>query len=139
MLLLSTIAQENGVPLLPLSVSRRPTKPLLAVLNSLFGAMSDRYPELGEPLESAEGTAEPRDALAPLTFISVDGRSREDRIAATATWIREVVGQPIDDVVAGQLRSVGPGDIAILVRSNAIVRDYKEGLGRRLAGTDIQV
>lgn len=138
--LLGELAAENGARVLPLSISRRPTRPLLNVQNALFRKIGERYPDLLDPLEPWEGTTDPRGTLPPLTYVSAGQQAqRPDRIAVTATYIRRLLDQTIDDPADGELREVEPGDIAVLFRSNTALRDYELGLTAQFQGTDIVV
>jgi ATP-dependent exoDNAse (exonuclease V) beta subunit len=138
--LLGELAAENHVPVLPLSISRRPTGPLLAVQNALFRKIGERYPDLGDPLEPWEGTTTPQSSIPPLSYRSGGERAqRPDRIAATATHIRSLLGQLIDHPESGNLRPVEAGDVVLLFRSNGALRDYELGLTGQFQGSGIQV
>jgi DNA helicase-2/ATP-dependent DNA helicase PcrA len=127
--LLGDVAHENGVTVLSLSVSRRPTRPLLAAQNALFGRIADNYPELGEPLQPWEETLEPQSGLPPMTFVRGGKDTRPPSgIEATADQVRWWLEQQIDDPRSRELRPVAPGDIAVLFRSNWVLRAYEEGL-----------
>jgi DNA helicase-2/ATP-dependent DNA helicase PcrA len=138
--LLREIARENVVPVLPLSISRRPTRPLLDVQNALFRRIGERYPDLAEPLQPWQGTTLPQSAIPPLTYLSAGERAqRPDRIATTAAHIRTLLAESIDDPRTGELRPVEPGDIAILFRSNGALHDYEVGLTAQFQGSGIAV
>lgn len=128
--LLRQIADEQGVEILPLSMSRRPTRRLLAVQNALFHHVSMRFPSLGEPLQPAETAPEGSDDFPPMLVVQVadpmadGGLSR--RIEATAAVMRDLLQRTIED--HGGARPVRPGDIAILARGNATLKHYAAGL-----------
>jgi ATP-dependent exoDNAse (exonuclease V) beta subunit len=138
--LLGELARENRVPILPLSISRRPTRPLLAVQNALFHSLGDRYPDLADPLEPWDGTTDPESPIPPLTYVSAGEQAeRPARIAATASHIRRLLGEAIDDPETCELRPVEVGDIALLFRSNTALSEYEAGLTAQFQGTDIRV
>jgi DNA helicase-2/ATP-dependent DNA helicase PcrA len=132
--LLDEIAVENGVTVLPLSLSRRPTDRLLQVQNVLFDSIGSNpiFVTLREPLEPYEGTISPLSGIAPLTYISAYGGSIEGnlqaRLVATASEITRLLGLSIDDPKTGELRGVEPGDIVLLMRSNSGLQRYLTGL-----------
>jgi ATP-dependent exoDNAse (exonuclease V) beta subunit len=128
--LLRHLAEEQGVEVLPLSISRRPTRRLLAVQNALFRHVSRRFPSLGEPLQPAETAPDGSDDFPPVLVVQVadltgDG-GRPRRIEATAKVLRWLLQRTIED--HGGARPVRPGDIAILARGNATLKDYAAGL-----------
>ena len=132
--LLDEIAEENGVPVLPLSLSRRPTDRLLRAQNALFASIGSNpnYQMLREPLEPYEGTISPQSGIAPLTYISATGDNSaarlQARLASTASEIAQMLGRSIDDPKTGEMRPVEPGDIVLLTRSNNGLRQYLTGL-----------
>src|SRR5207249_950771 len=113
--LLREIAGENGVPVLPLSISRRPTRPLLDAQNALFDVVGTRYPDLREPLDPWDGILEPRGGIPPVTMLAVPAEGqRPARIAATAAHIRHLLTHQIEDSRTGAPRPAEQGDIALL-------------------------
>lgn len=127
--LLEVIARENGVDVLPLSISRRPTEQLLAVQNALFQTMSDRYPELGEPLEPWGGTVQALGTVPPLTYLAAGlNPKREDVVRALGRHLQDLLRDGKIEDGRGGVRAVLPADIALLVRSNHQLRLYEEGL-----------
>jgi DNA helicase-2/ATP-dependent DNA helicase PcrA len=145
---LQELAEEKGVELLRLSISRRPTEQLLAAYNALFASMgrpnpafagSPRYPELGQPLKPHEGTIQATNNIPPLTLLDAGARTdRQARIALTARVIRRLIGKPLDEE-AGTLRPLEAGDIAILFRGNEALGEYAEALRGLLSGDGIEV
>ncbi len=137
--LLDEIARENGVRVMPLNVSRRPTQQLLDAQNALFRSIGTRFPELAEPLEPYEGTVQARSPIPPLSFIGAgDWRAQQPRLRAVADLLRRLVGQQIDRA-DGALDGVEQGDITILVRTNTMLRQYVDGLPPLLVGSGIEV
>lgn len=134
--LLEEIAQENDVPILPLSISRRPTARLLAVQNELFQSMRVRYQELDEQLDPWEGTIDHSDEIAPLIFL---GAARDMRHRVVADQIHALLSRHIFDPHSSALRLIEQGDIAILVRSNTQLDEYERELSSRLAPHGISV
>lgn len=120
--MLEEIANENNVRMLPLSVSRRPTKPLLEVQNVLFKNMGGRYKVLRDLLREAEDAHEPADGLVPFQFILLEGSDTTQRIQRTIQYIRALVGRQID-LKAGT-RRVDYKDICVLFRANRSLESY---------------
>jgi DNA helicase-2/ATP-dependent DNA helicase PcrA len=140
--LLMRLAEECGVQVLPLSLSRRPTQELLTIQNALFDSMGDRYPELAEALDPPDEIRSGQGGLPPVRCVSAGGprASREDRIRATAAQIRDALQGQVDAPGPEGLRQVRPGDIAVLFRSNATMQDYAARLPGLLRGvTRVQV
>ncbi|MBE9200059.1 MULTISPECIES: UvrD-helicase domain-containing protein [unclassified Nodularia (in: cyanobacteria)] len=138
--LIEQLSKETGVNILPLSISRRPTQKLLNAQNELFNSIGQRYPNLNDPLEPWEGTIQGQSALAPITYAPAgDKVSLEQGIAATASQIRELMSQEIDDPQTGKLRPIEQADIAILVRSNNQLSNYERQLQILLKDTGITV
>jgi ATP-dependent exoDNAse (exonuclease V) beta subunit len=138
--LLDSLAIENtGRAPLRLSISRRPTVELLATQNALFASMSDRYSELGDPLQPREGTIAGTGGPPPFTYVDAGSRAvTPDRIRATAEQLRQYFTQQIYDSDGG-LRPVEPADIAILVRSNPLAEKYEIDLNEALRDTGFEV
>lgn len=136
--LIQLLANEHGVSVLPLSISRRPTEQLLAAQNALFASMAPRYPELGEALEPWNGTVQHRGGLVPMTFV---GAAREQKFDVMVEWIRSALEQQLVDPVSptDELRDVVSGDIAVLVRSNSQLEQYERELRTRLATHGIEI
>jgi ATP-dependent exoDNAse (exonuclease V) beta subunit len=137
--LLYEIARDNGVDVLPLNLSRRPTLPLLDVQNALFRSIggNPNYRELASPLEASEDAATPSDDIPPLTFIQHDRSTRGADVLATI--IRDLVSGDFDDSRGGGLRRVEPGDIVVLLRYNWQVQDYLVNLSNTLQADGISV
>lgn len=135
---LDKIADEYGTQLLPLNVSRRPTRQLLAVWNALFQSLGndidrtgwtnvERYPELDQPLEPSETPIDSTGKMAPLVYVdagSVD--SLELRIEATARKVATLFQREIHR--ENGCRPIGRGDVAILFRNNKTMDAYERGL-----------
>lgn len=132
--LLDELADENGSSVLPLSMSRRPTQQLLDAQNALFSRMSDRYRELGEPLEPFEGTLARQESLPPVVVAAANASQQPLQLARL---IRHVLGRTLETPsVPDEIR---PGDFVILTRSNAAMRSLTAELGDLLASDRIEV
>ncbi len=143
------LADEKGVDVLRLSISRRPTEQLLHAYNALFASMSKpnplfgagarRYPELGHPLKPHLGTIRATTVIPPLTLVDSGAREdREARILHLALAIRKLIGKPLD-VGPGKQRPVEAGDIAVLFRGNEALGEYEPRLRALLVGDGIEV
>ena len=116
--LLEELADQTDTPILPLNVSRRPTRELLEAQNKLFSVIGQRYAELRQGLEPYEESPTSPTAVAPLIH---DTATRDEAPGAIARWIRYFVGTPI--VAEGGLRPAEPADIVLLCRTNRQVDD----------------
>ena len=131
--LLRQMADEQGVPLLPLNLSGRPTRRFLLMQNALFESMKRNFPQLGEPLEERPGILNPEMAPVPFTYIDVDVSQFSDanrmqrRIQVTAEHIRSLLGQPIELGPENET-AIDLGHIVILARTNKTCAAYAEGL-----------
>jgi DNA helicase-2/ATP-dependent DNA helicase PcrA len=132
--LLDELARDQGVDVLPLNMSRRPTQVLLDAQNALFQGMSDRYPELAEPLEAFDGTLPGTEGLPPIV---VAPASSSDQATAISRLIRRVVGMDVTGE-AGP-RALAAGDLVILTRSNRVMHELTAELRGLLAGDGIEV
>jgi DNA helicase-2/ATP-dependent DNA helicase PcrA len=128
--LLKEIAEEHGEDPLPLNISRRPTSRLLVAQNALFQQISQRFPDLGEPLAPLRTTPEGSDDFPPIVVVQIPaltgGDGLDRRVGAALVVIRELLEKQIS--VSGGPRPVRAGDIAILARSNAVLARYAAGL-----------
>lgn len=139
--ILRELAAENGVPILPLSVSRRPSEPLLRAQNALFTAMATRYEEFNEVL-TGPVDAPPRDQLSgpAMRYVSAgDQATEEQRITAAAGEVREVLRARRMALSAGGERQVEPGEVVVLLRGNAKAVRYARELQRLLEPDEIDV
>lgn len=129
--LLEQLAQENGVRVLPLNISRRPTVPFLETQNVLFRCMGQRFKELDAPLETPDGGHEPSAGPPPLIYISAGDKAKlQERIQTTARVIQErLLGRAIDLREQGHC-PIQHGHIVLLLRSNYMVQQYADGLQR---------
>ena len=135
---LSQIARERDTQPLMLNFSSRPTRQLLDLQNALFKSIAGNYPELNQPLEAFDSSksATPDDPPA-MTYLRVDVDDLDARIAATTEKIRQLLTQSI--ITDDGLRAIGPGDIAILLRTNDSVDAYESGLSDALARDGVVV
>lgn len=131
--ILGEMAEEHHVSVLPLTISRRPTKPLLEAQNKLFEDMKSRYPVLEDHLRPAPDSRVPRDHIVPFEFHLVSRASLGKRIEETMNCVSEILNLEIDDKDEG-LRKVKYSDICLLFRSNRQMEEYAE----RFRLTDIQ-
>lgn len=126
---------------LPLSLSRRPTKPLLQAQNRLFRSIANspegNFSELGDTLDAVPEQADPDDDLRdrPLALFNAGRQTdRDARIRATglvlADLLRkvEVLRTHPHNPRQATLSPMRPSDIVILVRSNADLDAYDHGL-----------
>lgn len=138
--LLKAMGAKYGVPVMPLTVARRPTKPVLDVQNALFGNMG--VYDLNDPLQPDPAIATPATDPVPFAYTAAQAASGskvtlEDRIQVTAAWINELLNRKIYDTKENKVRPVEPGDIAVLLRSNRHLREYATRL-RTLTGKKVQ-
>lgn len=133
--LLDKMAEDHGVELLPLTISRRSTKPLLEANNILFYSMQHRYPALNQPLNPSEDAIIPSSKLPPMTYLALKGNLYE----LTAQTLLRLLQNQIDDPDDHSLRDVKPGDIAILGRTNAQLMCYEAALKPILEPHGIQI
>jgi DNA helicase-2/ATP-dependent DNA helicase PcrA len=114
--LLTRFAQEHRTEVLPLSLSGRPSKPLLATQTALFDSMSLRFRGFDQPLMSSPRNLDPKDNLPHCVLML----AREDEVepeALVARRIARLIGLPMQSEQG--VTSVSPGDIVVLVRTNA--------------------
>lgn len=138
--LLPQIARENQTEVLPLNVSRRPTRQLLAVQNALFRSMGQRYKELDDMLQASPVLIDSKSDIKPLTFVWTGQENDiEQKIAATAAQLRSLIGSPFEDPKTGEMRPLGQGDIVLIMRSNYKIGLYAERLAELLQGSGIVV
>lgn len=137
--LLDEMAADHGVDVMPLNVSRRPTKQLLDAQNRLFQVVGERYPDVDEPLEAHEGTLVPASPPLPPFTIQPCGFGHEAQAEAVADRIRDLLGRPLKLANDGPVDEIRPGDIAILARANWLVDALAERVGQALAPDGIDV
>ena len=133
---MTSLAQERGVELFPLSTSWRSTKPLLRTQNGFFKSVGENFSGLSEPLKASPNALVPKEG--PPSFIYVNAGenkfSQPDRINATALLLSRFLGQEIelndhnDELYKGPLLL---GHIVLLTRTNAEAKNYAEGLTER--------
>ena len=128
--LITEIAREQSVTMRALSVSRRPTRPLLRAQNALFGNMGRRYPALDQPLEESNAILDPSCGPSAFRYLSagLGGVDQADRIDIVRRAIEGMVGEDIHSDKG--IEAIGPGHIVVLVRSNRDVAAYARGLVR---------
>ncbi len=136
---LATIAARHRVPLLPLSVSRRPTDRLLAAQNALFASVGRNHPDLHSPLELPDDPVHATTGLV-MAYADAGSTATADGARATAHVIAGLVDRAVPiDVAPGRTRPLVAGDIAVLFRTNRAVAAYEAAVGERLAGRGIVV
>lgn len=115
---------------LVLSVSRRPTLPLLRAQNHLFADMSSRYEVMEELLDPFEEGREPRDTLPPFQYVFVSRGNLQQRMTATVNHlVNNLVGQQRIDIESKKdIRLVKYQDICMLFRSNHQLMAYADHL-----------
>lgn len=123
--ILQEMATEMKVDLLLLSISRRPTQPLLEAQNALFQNMGLRYPVLNDPLASPPDARHPTDQMVPFRYVHVEGKPQDmnSRITTTMAVVRKYLKQKIDDK---GLRQVRQNDICLIFRTNQALQVYAE-------------
>ena len=129
--LLERFAKRYNTPVLPMNVSRRPTKPLLDVQNALFcNSIGMEFPELNEPLEAAENAYEPSCGLPPLvhTFVQAPPRDVAARATATAEVLLALLGRQVQLKAGRDPESLTPGHVVVLCRTNRLVQAYVDAL-----------
>lgn len=137
--LLSELAAENNVPLLPLTISRRPSTTLLAIQNALFSSIGSRYPFLNSLLESSTDSLPGASGCPPMVYVSTGRTSRYDEaVRATAEAVRYALSLKIVDADT-RLRSVQAKDVVILSRSNNQVQRYERELPKHLVDLNVLV
>lgn len=130
---LTNLAKESGMekPLV-LSVSRRPTAPLLEAQNHLFQTMSTRYEIMAELLEGHASQRSPRDSLTPFHYVFAEKAKLPERIAKTITYVTRLVDQQIIDIDdKHEPRFIQYRDICMLFRSNQQLMNYAKELANR--------
>lgn len=126
--ILANMARERGLSPLPLTISRRPTKKLLQIQNTLFRTMSAYG--LNEELTPWTQALLPRDIVIPFTLVYLRNRTQmPGRIDLTAREIRRLLAHQIDNGKGG-LQRVQPKDVVVIARTNSQVQAYVEGLRR---------
>jgi DNA helicase-2/ATP-dependent DNA helicase PcrA len=129
--LITEIAREQGVTMCALSISRRPTRPLLRAQNALFSNMGPRYHALDQALEESKATLDPSYGPTAFRYLSAGSGTVDQtaRIDVVGRAIEKMVGEHIHR--GGGIETIGPGHIVVLVRSNRDVAAYSEGLLRQ--------
>lgn len=133
---LSAIAQRHRVPVLPLSISRRPTMQLLKLQNELFKSVGARYPALHNPLQFPETPIQATSDLPSMGYVEQgkDESMLTGALATASSILRLVKRAPSIDVKSGVVRPLVAGDIAILFRTNRALDEYERLLSKHLAG-----
>ncbi|TNE88685.1 MAG: ATP-dependent helicase, partial [Deltaproteobacteria bacterium] len=133
--LIMEIAREQGVATLPLDVSRRPTRPLLAAQNALFESVGGRYPSLHRPLRASAATMDPSQGPTAFRYLSAGGgrADQSDRINIVCRAVQGMLGKKIErgHSEARRVENIQLGHIVVLVRSNHDVAAYTAGLVER--------
>lgn len=114
--LLLRFARQHRTDPLPLRLSGRPSKPLLAVQTELFQSIDSRFPGFDQPLLPSDRNLEPSDSLPPC--VTLMARQDDDHAVEHAVHrIRNILGQAMDQGEGP--RAIEPADIAVLVRTNS--------------------
>ena len=125
--LVEEIATDQGVDVLELSISRRPTRPLLRAQNALFRSVGTQYSDLDRPLDPSDATFEPNAGPKAMRWFSAgDDANREGRIQLTGDAIANVIGKRIQ--FEGGVEAIRPGHVVVLLRANRDVVAYAQGL-----------
>ncbi len=124
--LLRLLAEEQGVGVLSLSISYRPTQVLLDTQNELFARLGKSYPELDDPLGAEEVQAEAAEPLRPIVY---DRTDRDRSSTAITAYVRRLLGR----TWPGTEHAIRPGDIVILTRSNRLADRMVEEVGALLS------
>ncbi|MBN9653273.1 ATP-dependent helicase [Halobacillus sp. GSS1] len=119
------LANDFGMEPLPLLASRRPTKNLFRVQDTLFSNMSNRYTFLKEKLKEPEDAYEPNDDIIPMEYIHIEETANDETlilktIEKVHSYLDKQIDQPNESV-----RPVQYSDICILFRTNRQMEDYK--------------
>jgi len=129
--LVRTFADDHGVDVLPMNISRRPTRQYLNVQNALIRSMGM------DTLRPYRQTWDPDvDLQSPFVYFNAStdqtAGGQTARIERTAEVIRGLLNRQIH--IQGQNPGpVEPGHIVILARSNRILEEYAEGLRNEFA------
>jgi ATP-dependent exoDNAse (exonuclease V) beta subunit len=124
--MLSTLAEEQQVDVLPLSLSKRPTVELLRLQNILFGSIKSHGYELEGLLEPWHNKMPaPGGIKPPLVYHEGIAGDEASRIA-----------RHIRDLVGG---GAAPGQIVVLARSNKQLADLELSLTQELHGAGVEV
>lgn len=134
--IIKQMADENGVPMLSLNASRRPTKPLNEAQSALFRDMGLRYSVMQGVLSTPDDAHVPIDGLIPFQYHHVYSKERGDLIKEVIRQVRDLLGQSIDDPKRG-LRPIERRDICLLFRSNQQMIACEEEFAR--LAPDIEV
>lgn len=121
------IAKENGMdqPLV-LSISRRPTEPLLQAQNILFTKMGKKYPVLKDLLSVDEEVSQSENSLKPFQYIHLARSNRPQRIQRAIQYVRDLRKEKINVNKEKAIRRILNKDICFLFRSNSMMNDYAE-------------
>lgn len=125
--LLDQLAADNGVEVLPISISRRPTLPLLRAQNGLLRSLGRRFSRLDAPLSPHPGALMPDPAPTPFMLLSHGDRSTP-RVPFVVRVVRRMLDEPVDFGPSEGVRPVEHGDIVLLARTNKAVQSYTQGL-----------
>lgn len=129
--LVRSFADDHGVDVLPMNISRRPTRQYLNVQNALIRSMGM------DTLRPYRQTWDPDvDLQSPFVYLNAgtdqSAGGQTARIERTVEVIRGLLKRQIH--IQGQNPGpVEPGHIVILARSNRILEEYAEGLRNEFA------
>ena len=137
--LVDQLADDNSVDVLPLSISRRPTLPLLAAQNALFTSLGRSFPRLNMPLAPHPEAFTPSPGPTAFKLLSAASQfdpalgrqvaaDREQRAEFVARVVKEMLGRPVDRGPDVGVRPIQPGDIVVLTRTNESVQAYAQAL-----------
>lgn len=127
-LLLKQIADENGVHVLPISISRRPTRPLLEAQNALLTSMGRSSPSLDAPLAPYPEAFVPKSGPTAFKLLSHGKRpTPAERVAFIVKMVAGMLERPVD-FGPKDTRPICLDDIVVLARTNRKVQLYAQGL-----------
>ncbi len=122
---LREIAKRHHVPLLPLSISRRPTDALLDAQNALFAVVGRSFPSLDSPLQPPEKPVVATTKIPPMIYVDAGRLSGPE---ATARVISGLLEKNTRIDTEEGTRALTAGDIAVLFRANHALDEYEAAM-----------
>ncbi|SDE92066.1 Superfamily I DNA or RNA helicase [Fontibacillus panacisegetis] len=123
--IIKQMAEENGVTMLSLNASRRPTKPLNEAQSALFDSMGERYSVMKDVLVTPNEAHVPQDSMVPFQYYHVYSRNKNELVEELIKRIKMFQSQEIDMHGKG-LCNVQYKDICVLFRSNDQMLNYEQ-------------